>query len=98
MSFIDLHSHLAWDIDDGIDSREEAQRALQQIAALIDRVVTLLIDHIQIIIIQKHFTATINRYTIRLTKLLQLPDSLIHLPYISFLLSSGYKMRWRRRL
>ena len=33
MSFIDLHCHMAWDIDDGIDSREEAQRALQQAKA-----------------------------------------------------------------
>lgn len=33
MSFVDLHCHLAWDIDDGIDSREEAQRALQQAKA-----------------------------------------------------------------
>ena len=39
MSFIDLHCHMAWDIDDGIDSREEAEKALQQAKA--DGIVTL---------------------------------------------------------
>ena len=39
MSFIDLHCHMAWDIDDGIDSRAEAQQALQQ--ARVDGIVKL---------------------------------------------------------
>lgn len=30
MNFIDLHCHMAWDIDDGIASQEEARKALEQ--------------------------------------------------------------------
>ena len=29
MQFIDLHGHYAWDIDDGIPSKEEALAALE---------------------------------------------------------------------
>lgn len=30
MEFIDLHCHMAWDIDDGFESREDAEKALHQ--------------------------------------------------------------------
>lgn len=33
MNFIDLHCHLAWDIDDGIGSKEEAQEVLMNAKA-----------------------------------------------------------------
>lgn len=30
MKFIDIHTHLAWDVDDGIESLEECKKALQK--------------------------------------------------------------------
>ena len=29
-AFIDLHSHIAWDVDDGIKTKEDAIKALGQ--------------------------------------------------------------------
>ena len=29
-AFIDLHSHIAWDVDDGIKTKEDAIKALEQ--------------------------------------------------------------------
>ena len=28
MAFIDIHSHYAWNVDDGIETREDAQAAV----------------------------------------------------------------------
>ena len=30
MAFIDIHSHYAWNVDDGIETREDAQAALKK--------------------------------------------------------------------
>lgn len=31
MAFIDIHSHYAWNVDDGIETREDAQAALKKL-------------------------------------------------------------------
>ena len=55
MQFIDIHGHYAWDIDDGIKTKEEAYSALQiakqnNIVAIVQHHI-LFLDHILVTIL-----------------------------------------------
>ena len=45
MKFIDIHNHFAWDIDDGMESREQAEIALKKAYA----------DGVRVIVSTPHF-------------------------------------------